>query len=271
MTITSSRYKTDLRSFSIALRKEAGSTTSHMVGEAVNADNTGAQGDSLDSDVNDHPPTTEDLAFLSNSQQKSSSKHHPRFEAARQAIESAALDDVISLSKIKGDWIKGINAFCRRGHRLDLEPKLRLESTTATCVFCKKMLRSKFLVTCSCSRSSTGESSYVCHDCLKQGSTFPPPPECPDLQCAGLCTLKQIAIIKACAICRQSIPPQTRAWFCSAERCKQTICISCRNSSLPSDALNITPPPPPPAYSSLTRPSSGLPVPIPGLGQARRN
>jgi len=253
----------------IALRKEARSTTSHIVGEAINADTTGAQGDSLDSAVNDHPPTTEDLAFLSNSQQKSASKHHPRFKAAKQAIEAAAVDDVVSLSKIKEDWIKDIKAFCRRGHRLDLEPKLRLESTTASCSFCKKMLRSKFLVTCPCSRSSDGETFYACHDCLKEGFTHPPPPECPSLQCPGSCTLRYIGVVKACAACSRSIPPNTRAWFCSAERCKQIICTECRNASL--DALNTTAPPPPsPAYSSMTKSSSGLPVPIPGLGPARR-
>ena len=254
----------------IALRKEAQSSTSHIMGEAVKADGLDVHGDSLDSAVNDHSPTAEDLAFISNSQQKDKSSRHPSFAAAKEAIEKAAVDEIVSLSKIKSHWFKAINAYCKRGHRLELEPKLRLESTTAQCFFCREMLRSKLLVTCTCSKASSGETFFACHDCLKGGNSFPPPPECPSLSCTGQCLVKHIPISKTCAACNLTIPPNCKAWFCSAEKCKHILCIPCRNSSLPSDARCLTSPPKPPAYSSLKKTASGLPAPLPGIGHARR-
>ena len=246
--------------------KEANSTRSAFQDDAVNVHTSGALADSFDSAVNDGSQTSGDVAFVSNSQQKSSETRHPRHLAAREVINDAVgQDPLISTSKIKDQTH---TAYCRRGHVLDRRPVID-RGVRAECRFCQQMKPARELTTCNCLKSAEGPF-YACDSCLQAGKSHPPPPECPSLSCVGHCLVKHFALAKTCFKCARYLPPNTRAWFCTEDQCKpvKIICIQCYNAELPSNFIP-TPLPTTPAYASSPR---GPPAPMPGSkgGAARK-
>ena len=245
------------------------------------ADASGIHADSLDSAVNDGPPTEQDISFLSNSQQKTPANLLPRFAAAKEIISEADDSTIKTLTKITAaeDWFADIRAFCNRGHKLELRPTFASKSrkVKVLCSFCKNLVSPKNVITCSCARKQTSlnstsdETFYGCQECLIAGQTCPAPPDCPSLSCDGKCLIKNIGINKTCAICLTTIPAYTKAWFCTAATCKppQIRCLQC-NPSIARDT-NHPLPPKSPAYSSHAKSALGNPAPMPGTDNDGRN
>jgi len=202
----------------IALRRDAGSSASRFLAEAHNAEEGGADSQVSSSGSSLH---SSEARFVSNSQQDYSVLTSPQSAHARISIALAAGQDLLAVSAI-ADSDKIPRAFCSRGHQIRYNAKIAA-GCSYECHFCARPFR-KGLSTCHCGTRGS-EPFFACHDCLRAGASYRPPPQCLTLTCLGKCTRRFSAVVKPCSQCKDKINAECHAWHCS--ECRRIACDLC--------------------------------------------
>ena len=232
-------------------RKQHNSTASRFMPEAHNINST-QQSDSFDSH-DSFSERSSDREFVRSQGSEIQDAHNPRFLQAQREIREAAktsiADEILAVQQVN-NLPQG---FCSRGHPYDSQPKLK-KGKTAICSHCSQAFAEGGIFTCSC-------SSYACIHCLVGKLTSPPPPNCPNLQCTGTCTMRFKPIETLCFAGNHSIPKNERFWMCFERRCMTIICTQCASKTVnPQSSTQAAPSHFPPASQNAST-ASGPPLP----------
>jgi phage host-nuclease inhibitor protein Gam len=233
-------------------RVKTGSTASCFLAEALPTDNMGSTQGS-DPHLSQHDS---DDNFLRSQGSAFDEKDHPRHALARANIRDGQVIDkapeVLSFVHVK-ELPPG---YCDKGHIISYRPSIK-RGKQITCSCCQATFQDNAKIfNCACA------AFFACSDCLIQGKSHPAPPNCPNLSCTEMCTLRFKPITTRCYEGNHDIPPNEHAWMCKKSACKSIICRNCAQAKHPHlDSKTTTPPLSHPCSPPTQADSSGPPAP----------
>jgi len=218
----------EIEVFQTPVGKTSGGKSIYKNDEAENADAGASDSDNSSVALSHH--SSDEEAVVNKPKSQEDSQLHARYRAAQLGFKEVGVSDEQALLSIPV-------SYCKEGHRV-IQP-FKVPSANAKsreklrCAGCQQILhKDQSVFNCRC------DNYFVCEQCIRQGLSHPPPPNC--IECQNPCQKKSAHGIRECQmlLCQQpNIATRAMAWYCSNKDCDFVACVKCLKISVESSSI----------------------------------